>query len=312
MKRRAAFWIKAVVLLVLLAGLGALLHVNKDKLAALADTAVMGRTAEVSTKFVAPTPAPTATPVPTPPAEFTPESRASDIITSTAYMVHGEEAAGYQADAEHIMDFIGPEDYGKLPGIFTFRGSNFRDSSSYGKAALNAAQFGEYWTVATGGMSGGGTYWGGSGWTGQPLAVQWPESTKKIMDMYDWAKEKDDLVEIIYATLAGRVYFIDMETGKQTRDSVYLGYPFKGAGSVDPRGYPLMYLGGGVSGEGTPRIMIVSLIDGEVLYTTGNGDDFAPRSWSAWDSSALVDAETDQLIYPGVNGVLYILDLNTQ
>ena len=311
MKRRAVFWMKTAVLLALLMCLGALLHANKDRLATLADTAVMGRTAEVSGRFVTPAPEPTATPVPTPPAEFTPESRASDVITSTAYMVHGEEAAGYMADAEHTMDFLGPEDYGKLPGIFTFRGSNFRDSSSYGKAALNAAQFGDYWTVTTGGMSGGGSYWGGSGWTGQPLAVQWPESTKRVMDMYDWAKEKEDLVEVIYATLAGRVFFIDMETGKQTRDSVYLGYPFKGAGSVDPRGYPLMYLGGGVSGEGTPRIMIVSLIDGEVLYTTGNGDEFAPRGWSAWDSSALVDAETDQLIYPGENGVLYILDLNT-
>ena len=73
-----------------------------------------------------------------------------------------------------------------------------------------------------------------------------------------------------------------------------------------------MYVGGGVPGpNGTPRIMVVSLIDGEVLYTTGNGDSFAPRGWTAWDSSPLVDAETDQLIYPGENGVLYIIDLNT-
>ena len=74
-----------------------------------------------------------------------------------------------------------------------------------------------------------------------------------------------------------------------------------------------MYVGGGLTnGSGSlPRIMVVSLIDGEVMYTTGNGDGFAPRGWTAYDSSALVDAETDQLIYPGENGVLYIIKLNT-
>ncbi len=309
MKRKTSK-IKALVLLALLVCLGVLLYVNKTRLAALAEPAMARNVAE-SNGFVSPTPEPTGTPVPTPPAAFEPERRASDVITSTSYMVHGQTAAGYQADADHTMDFLGPEDYAKLPGIFTFRGNNFRNSSSYGKAALNAAAFGDYWIVTTGGMNGGGSYWGGSGWTGQPLAIQWPAETKRVMDMYDWAKQKEGLVEVNYATLGGRVYFIDLETGEQTRDSVYLGYPFKGAGSVDPRGYPLMYLGGGVSGEGTPRIMIVSLIDGEVLYTTGNDDPFAPRGWSAWDSSALVDAETDQLIYPGENGVLYIIDLNT-
>ena len=309
--KRKTIVIKALALLVLLVGLGGLARAAKGRLTGQAVPA-MGGTAEVSEKSVSPTMPPTPTPVPTPPAEFTPERRISDVITSTAYMVNGEETGSYQADSDHIMDFLGPEDYAKVTGIVTFRGNNFRNSSSFGTAALNAAVFGDYWTVTTGGMSGGGTYWGGSGWTGQPLAVQWPESTKKIMNMYDWAKEKDGLVEVIYATLAGRVYFIDLETGEKTRDSIYLGYPFKGAGSIDPRGYPLMYLGGGVSGEGTPRIMIVSLIDGEVLYTTGNGDPFAPREWSAWDSSALVDAETDQLIYPGENGVLYVIDLNSQ
>lgn len=246
-------------------------------------------------------------PTPAVPPEFSPVRSVSDNITRTVYMVDGEEADSYRADDEHVIDFTFPEDYTQLEGIVTFRGNNFRNTSSYGTTVLNTAGFGDYWTVETGSLAG----WTGSGWTGQPLAVKWPQETKQIMDMYDWAKQKEDLVEVIYATLAGRVYFIDLETGEQTRDSLYLGYPFKGAGSLDPRGYPLMYLGGGAQGDGTPRIMIVSLIDGDVLYTTGNSDSFAPRSWSAWDSAPLVDAETDQLIYPGENGVLYLIDLNS-
>ena len=252
-------------------------------------------------------PTPTAVPVPTELPTFEPQRRASDNITRTKYLVDGEEEDSYRADGAHTIDFLGPDDYTQMEGIVTFRGNNFRNTSSYGTAALNTAGFGDYWTVHTGSLAG----WGGSGWTGQPLAVKWPQETKQNMNMADWAKQKEDLVEVVYATLAGRVYFIDLETGEETRDSLYLGYPFKGAGSLDPRGYPLMYLGGGVAGDGTPRIMVVSLIDGEVLYTTGNSDSFAPRGWSAWDSAPLVDAETDQLIYPGENGVLYLIDLNS-
>ncbi len=257
-------------------------------------------------------PEPTAEPLPA----FEPVRQPSEAITWTGWMVHGVQTNGYQADPEHMIDFGLPEDYTQLEGIVTFRGNNFRNTSSYGAAALNTGRFGEYWTVETGGMSDGENFWGGSGWTGQPLVVRWPAETKRIMNMYDWAKAKEDLVEVIYATLAGRVYFLDLETGEPTRDSLYLGYPFKGAGALDPRGYPLMYLGGGVAGEredNLPGLMIVSLIDGTVLYSDYSEDPFSPRpSWVAWDSSALVDAETDQLIYPGENGILYLLDLNTR
>ncbi len=261
------------------------------------------------------TPAPTPSPTPQPTAlpDFVPTRSAAPVITDTAVMVHGQIVNSYQADSEHTIDFGGPDEYTQMEGIVTFRGNNFRNTSSYGVAALNAAMFGDHWMVPTTGMYGSGSYWGGSGWTGQPPAVKWPRETKQHMNMYDWAKEDDDLVEVIYATLGGRVYFLDLETGKRTRQEVSLGYTFKGAGSLDPRGYPLMYLGGGVVGpNGAPCIMVVSLLDGRVLYTTGVDDDFAPRGWTAWDGAPLVDAETDQLIYPGENGVLYLIDLNTR
>ena len=61
--------------------------------------------------------------------------------------------------------------------------------------------------------------------------------------MYDWAKNDEDLVEVIYACMDGWIYFLDLKTGEKTRDSLFLGYTFKGAGALDPRGYPIMYLG---------------------------------------------------------------------
>ncbi len=272
----------------------------------------------VSAAYVTPSPTPEPTPVPTAWPDFAPEagdsSRPEAVITGTAVMVDGEEVDSYAADSGIAIDFGGADDYTDAAGIVTFRGNNFRNTAQYGLAEITERTFGSCWCKKTAGLSdSSGNYWGGSGWTGQPLVVEWPDETKQIMNMYDWAKEKDGLVEVIYATLGGYVYFYELETGEYTRDPLFLGYTFKGAGALDPRGYPILYIGGGVTNAygQAPRIMIVSLIDGEILYTVGDNDSFAPRFWSAFDSSALVDAETDRLIYPGENGIIYIIKLNS-
>ena len=63
------------------------------------------------------------------------------------------------------------------------------------------------------------------------------------MNMYDWAKQKEGLVEVILATMDGNVYFLDSgDGGTPTRDKLVIGMPFKGAGSLDPRGYPITVL----------------------------------------------------------------------
>lgn len=76
-----------------------------------------------------------------------------------------------------------------------------------------------------------------------------------------------------------------------------------------------MYLGSGDDskddGTGSSHASIISLIDGKVLYEFGEKDGFSLRDLSYFDSSALVDAETDTLIYPGESGILYIIKLNT-
>ena len=107
---------------------------------------------------------------------------------------------------------------------------------------------------------------------------------------------------------------LDLRTGEKTRDPLYLGYTFKGAGALDPRGYPIMYVGAGYnSNEGTAKVFVVNLLDCSVMYTFGDNDEFSLRgSLSFFDGSALVDAETDTLIYPGENGILYLIRLNTK
>lgn len=241
-------------------------------------------------------------------------TKPSRYIQMTQINVNGKTLTDnkkYKAKKE--ITFEQGKDYTKVDGIISFRGNNFRDNPVFGTADFTKSKLKSTWTYQTGKLTSQGKTWTGSGWTGQPLVVKWPKATKQVMNMYSWAKEDDSLVEVIYACLDGHIYFLDMKTGKQTRDTLNIGYTFKGAGALDPRGYPIMYVGSGYnSSKGKSRVFVISLIDGSVLYTFGDSDPFSLRgSLSFFDSSALVDAETDTLIYPGENGILYLIHLGT-
>ena len=270
-------------------------------------------TAAVST----PTPTPEPTPTPVGLSGFKPHSvdgtEPERLISSTAIMVDGEIVEEYESDYEINFDL--PERYTELEGVITFRGDNYRTGAAYGTAEVSGKTLTKLWTKSTSGLSDtDGTYWSGSGWTGQPLIVKWPEATRKnISAMYDWAREKQDLVEVIYATLDGHVYFYELTTGEYTREPLNLGFNYKGAGALDPRGYPILYVGSGVDSiNGKSRVKVVNLIDNTVMFEFGQNESFANRGWHMFDSSPLVSAETDQLIYPGENGILYIIHLNTK
>ena len=73
-----------------------------------------------------------------------------------------------------------------------------------------------------------------------------------------------------------------------------------------------MYVGSGDNRDGKrARMYIISLIDGKILYEQSGKDSSTSRAWYAFDSAPLVDGETDTLIWPGENGVLYTIKLNT-
>ena len=154
-------------------------------------------------------------------------------------------------------------EYSALDGVITFRGDNYRSGPTFGTADIVSGSLSTQWTRGAGAHNG----WSGCGWTGQPLIVRWDAETKAHMNLFDSKKEKEDFVEVIYATLDGYIYFFDLEDGSSSRNPIWMGMNFKGAGSLDPRGYPLMYVGSGDRvGDKSARMYIISLIDGKVLY----------------------------------------------
>ena len=257
------------------------------------------------------TEAPTEPPVTDPVSLFVPAM--TDSSNPENFGINWEIIAGEQIvdsyTREDPISFGTGADYFALPGIATFRGGNYRDNATYGTADVQKGALTQVWSHKIGSLDD----WGGCAWTGQPLVVQWDAETRALMNLKDDKKSKEDLVEVIYATLDGQVHFFDLADGKRTRDPINIGMNFKGAGALDPRGYPLLYVGSGLYTFGkVPRMFVVSLIDGSILYQYGPEEKFEQRDWIAFDSSPLVDAETDTLIWPGESGILYTIKLNTE
>ena len=196
--------------------------------------------------------------------------------------------------------------YTGTPGIFAFRANARRNADMHGTVKGTPSEIVVDWTFDTdmdNRTSGSSRGWGGgSGWTGQPVYVEWPDS------MIQRYKSKGHLLdgfsgkEIIVGSLAGRLYFIDFETGKASRQSVNVHNPIKGSISMDPSLNGNIYVGQGIPNERPFGSLVVNLDSHDVTDTFGE-DRNAPRQWGAYDSSAIRAGQF--LFRPGENGVLY-------
>jgi outer membrane protein assembly factor BamB len=212
------------------------------------------------------------------------------------------------------IDFGKPENYADIEGVLAFRGNNYRNAPSFGVRTISSKKLEIVWESKTGTIAAENSNWPGTGWTGQPLLVHWPKETREAMNINPEMKAKD-LVEVIYPTLDGNIYFLDLASGKETRKKIAIGFPFKGTGLIDPRGYPILYAGQGLNENGNKigefKYHIFNLLDQTPLYGILGRDPMAFRDWGAFDSSGLVDKKTDTFIECAENGLVYKTKLNT-
>lgn len=211
--------------------------------------------------------------------------------------------------------FGAQKDYTDVEGITTFRGNHYRDNAAFGTRLVSEKKLELVWTKDIGAINNGSSYWPGVGWTGQPLIIHWDEDVRKLMNIKESLKNTD-LVEVIYPTLDGNIYFLNLSDGKETRNPINIGFSTKGTGMIDPRGYPILYTGQGLNQNGEKyahhKYRIFSLIDQTELFSITGTTPEAFRIWGAFDPSGLLDKNTDTLIQPGENGLLYRIKMNTQ
>lgn len=260
-------------------------------------------------------------PEPTPRQLLSPElivqKESSEALAALGYtrelQINKEEKSSYSR--EESISFGRDDAYTAVKGIITFGGNNYRNSFVYGKQEVEEKTLTRIWEHALSSLTVDSTVWSGTGWTGMPIIVQWSNEVRETLGVFDEFKHKEGFTEVIYPAMDGYIYFCELSTGKETRDRINLGVVVKGTASLDPRGYPMLYTGQGVmSTEGEivgSWFRAVSLIENKEVWRFGGRDPYSPRMWQAFDSSALIDAETDTLIVGGENGLVYSVKLNT-
>jgi outer membrane protein assembly factor BamB len=242
------------------------------------------------------------------PHRFTSGIYESEIDTLSRMKMSFDKQVSDAALAE-LQRVTFPNAFHAVEGVTTFRGGPYRDKSSHGVLTARPKTLTIKWSFAT---TFDKSWGGGAGWTGQPLIVKWPDSTRVKMNLNPSVKTKTNFTEVIVGSLDGKIYFIDLETGKASRPPINIQNPIKGTLSIDPRGWPLLYAGQGISNTGEFGVRIFSLIDQKKLYFLNGRDPFAYRAWSAFDSSPLINAQSDYAFLGGENGVVYGLDLNSK
>jgi len=231
----------------------------------------------------------------------------AQTIAEIAYSLIDKNDIDVEYESNQIESF--PEQYTEMKGILTFRGSHLRNSPSFGNVEITEKKLEEKWSMMTGRSPNWG---GGSGWTGQPVIIEWEPEVREIMNIKAEFKELENFKEVIFGSLDGNVYFLDFESGEKSREPIHIGNPIKGSISVDPRGYPLLYVGDGVPEKAEIGWRIYDLTDQNMLHFQKGLDSHAYRSWGAFDGSAIVNRVTDTLVLGGENGMFYKMNLNTQ
>lgn len=196
--------------------------------------------------------------------------------------------------------------YADAPGSLMFRKGLMRQADFGGRVSGRPSEIIVDWVFKTdtdNRETKFGTWGGGSGWTGQPLYINWPDSCvehfcKAGVPLTDnFGKQ-----EIIVGSLACQVYFINFETGKASRPSIPTHNPIKGTASLDPTLNGNLYVGQGVPAEEPFGAMVIDLYKHRQTDFTGR-DPKAQRGWGAYDSSPVRVGQF--LIRPGENGTIY-------
>lgn len=227
----------------------------------------------------------------------------SDTVYASVGMIKPRVRVLDTVTPGRIDDFTDP--YRSAPGVFTFRANYLRDADMGGRVEGCPSDIVVDWvfeTTTDTRETGFGRWGGGTGWTGQPLYVEWPDSVLRRFRSAGHLAEGFSGREIIVGSLAAQLYFIDFNTGKASRTPIALGNPIKGTGSIDPSMNGNFYIGHGVPAERPFGALVVDLNRHKVSDIVPE-DPWAIRRWGAYDPSPLRVGRF--LIRHGENGIIY-------
>jgi outer membrane protein assembly factor BamB len=191
---------------------------------------------------------------------------------------------------------VDPASFGRpwgntVSGLLTFRGNPTRSYHGTGPlSATPAVQWSFPESAMCGPSSEGGETrtWCGNGWTGQPAVF-----------------ERDGRTWVVFGAYDHNVHFVDGQTGARILPDFETGDIIKGSVTVDPDGYPIIYVG---SRDNFLRAIAIDRPEPTELWAL-NATEVGPTQWNNdWDGSPLV--LNDSLIEGGENSRFHIVKLN--
>lgn len=195
--------------------------------------------------------------------------------------------------------------YADSKSIMTFRRTGLHQANYGGTLDSVPSDFRVAWRVDTDTESKDTVYgpWGGgSGWTGQPLLIEWPDSLSRRLKASGAVNDSFNGREVIVGSLCGNIYFINPDNGKQTRTPIVGDNPIKGTASFDPTFNGMLYVGQGTPARRPFGAFTVDLFSNEIIHFFPE-DPKALRRWGAFDSSAI---RVDRFLFrPAENGSIY-------
>lgn len=220
-----------------------------------------------------------------------PSGNAADFGNGPRPTAPGSSGAAYPANTGPINT--------AFPGLTTFRGNASRAWYGEGPVPQHPKVIWRY--PSSGGLcstssdtgltfNGPTSYWCGTGWTGQPNVLQYPNGT----------------VEVRVGAYDGNYHFIDGVTGQQMRPDLKTGDLAKGSATSDADGYPLYYAG---SRDNLFRIVAMDRKRPHVLWELDAMTSVPRPLWNNdWDGAALQIG--DYLLEGGENAWFYVIKLN--
>lgn len=235
-----------------------------------------------------------------------PEQEVLTMLPDTTYQ--SAEAVKFNIE---LIDSVNGElnsladPYASTPGAFTFRKGQLRQADFGGHVKGTPSDIVVDWTFQTDldyRETSVGTWGGGTGWTGQPVLVEWPDSLMERMKAAEGVLAGFGQQELIFGSLASKVYFVNYQTGQASRSPIGVDNPIKGSVSLDPSLNGNLYVGHGVPAVRPFGALVIDLFAHKIVQVTPE-DPKAPRRWGAYDSSAIRAGQF--LFRPGENGRIY-------
>lgn len=177
-----------------------------------------------------------------------------------------------------------------VEGLLTFRGNPTR--TYHGEGPVPAAptirwRYPDQRMCSDSTEFGDTRQWCGTGWTGQPAVF-----------------ERDGRTWVVFGAYDAHIHFVDAATGEALLPPLPTGDLAKGAVTVDPDGYPLVYAG---SRDNRLRVIAIDRAEPTVLWSLDAADAGEGRWNDDWDAAPLVVA--DHLVEGGENGRLHVIRL---